>query len=194
MANSSFNCSCIAQIATSFNDQDLMLNARIMYGKTISYLRARLDSVASGQLDRNCLEDVVGAVHVLTACSWFNCLDTDSLEWVRHTQALLRILEVYGWGSLNPSTAHSFYMSWKYRAFLESLTQKRTLTFREPPRTIDTSNRPSCFLTDYAIEIPGLLWRSQKMYQQAHLKIIPRRKVLGLLTEMEKCIARLKQW
>ena len=171
-----------------------MLNARIMYGKTISYLRARLDSVASGRLDRHCLQDVVGAVHVLTACSWFNCLDTDSLEWVRHTQALLKILEVYGWGSLNPSTARSFYIGWKYRAFLESLTQKRVLTLKESPGTIDTSNRPTSFLTDYAIEIPGLLWRSQKMFQQSHLKILPRRKVLALLTEMEKCTAKLKQW
>jgi hypothetical protein len=85
-------------------------------------------------------------------------------------------------------------MGWKYRAFLESLTQKRTLLFKEPPKTIDTSNRPASFLTDYAIEIPGLLWRSQKMFQQAHLKAIHRSKVLGLLTQMEKCIAKLKQW
>ena len=165
-----------------------------MYGKTIGYLRVRLDSIASGRLDRNSLEDVVGAVHVLTACSWFNCLDTDSLEWVRHTQALLKILEVYGWNSLNPSTARSFYTAWKYRAFLESLTQKRILPFKEPPRAIQSSSRPVSFLTDYAIEIPGLLWRSQKMLEQAHLKTINRRKVLNLLTELEKCIAKLKQW
>ena len=171
-----------------------MLNARIMYGKTIGYLRLRLDMIASGRLDRNSLDDVVGAIHVLTACSWFNCLDTSSLEWVHHTQALLKILEVYGWESLNPSTARSFYTSWKYRAFLESLKQRRKLPFEEPPKPIDTSNRSISFLTDYAMEIPGLLWRSERMFHQAHLKATPRRKVLGLLTDMEACVSKLKQW
>lgn len=171
-----------------------MLNSRLLYGKTISYLRQRLDSAASGQLDATSLDDIVGAVHVLTACSWFNCLETDSLEWVRHTQALLKILEVYGWESLNPFTARSFYVAWKYRSFLEGLVHKRTIPFKELPRSVGTSAVPSSFLTDYALEVPGLLWRGEKIFQQANLKTVPRRIVLALLTEIEKAISKLKQW
>ena len=185
---------CITQIATSFNDQGLMLNARYMYGQTIKYLRMRLDSIASGHSDRTSLDDIVGAIHILTACSWFNCLETDSLEWICHTQALLKILEIYGWEALNPSTARSFYATWKSRAAQESLNQRRTLPFKELPKTIDTSSRSISFLTDYALEITGLLWRSEKIFQQGRLNTVPRRTILALLTEIEKGISRLKQW
>ena len=149
--------------------------------------------MTSGQLDRTALDDIVGAVHVLTACSWFNCLGTDSLEWVRHTQALLKILEVYGWESLNPSTARSFYVAWKYRAFLEGLVHKRPLPFKEPPKSVNAS-LPTSFLGDYALGIPGLLWRGEKIFQQANTKTVPRRIVMALLTEIEKSISKLKQW
>ena len=185
---------CITQIATSFNDQGLMLNGRAMYGQTIKYLRMRLDSIASGHPDRTALDDIVGAIHILTACSWFNCLETDSMEWIRHTQGLLKILEVYGWESLNPSTARSFYTTWKYRAAQEGLNQRRTLPFKELPTDIDTPSRPISFLANYALEITGTLWCSEKIFQQGRLKAVPRRTVLALLTEIEKGIARLKQW
>ena len=136
----------------------------------------------------------MGAVHVLTACSWFNCLNIDSLEWIGHTQALLNILETYGWESLKTSTARSFYSAWKHRAFLESLNQRRPLPFRKPTQNVDMSDRAICFLADYALELPGLLWRSERMFQKAHMKTTPRRTVLNLLTEVERGIGKLKEW
>lgn len=184
---------CISQIATTFNDQGLMLNARVMYGKTENYLHMRLEVIASGQPDRTALQDTVGAVHTLTACSWLNCLETNGTKWMRHTHALLKILEVDGWESLNPSTNRSFYYGWKHRAFFESLIGKKALPLREP-KSAKITSLPRALVMEHALEVPGIFWRSEKIHQQAHTKTIPRRIVTAVLTELEKSISKLKQW
>ena len=163
-----------------------------MYGKTIRYLRIKVQNISPYEPNQSQLEDIVGAIYALTPCAWFNCLETDSLEWMRHTQALLRILEVYGWESI-PSTARLFYYNLKYRSFFDSMSQRIAVSFREPPSSVLCSNSAS-FVMNYALDVPGLLWRSDQIFRASRSKTVHHCVVLRLLRDIGACIAKLKQW
>lgn len=171
-----------------------MLEARIMYGKTMRYLRMKVRDIGAGRPSQDQLEDITGAIHALTPCAWFNCMQADNLEWMSHTQALLKILEVYGWESINPSTVRSFYYNWKHRAFFDSLSQRVKVKFPEPPANMHIPCNSTAFLTDYALDVPGLLWRSDKLFRASQSGTVDRSSVLLLLMQIGACTARFKRW
>ena len=165
-----------------------------MYGKTLRYLRFKLRTFGSGQPNQGHLDDIIGAIHALTPCAWFNCMETDTMEWMQHTQALLKILEVYGWETINPSTVRSFYYNWKYRAVFDSLSQRIQVSFRTAPADTEFSCNSTSFLADYALEVPGLLSRSDRIFRASRSKTVGKHTVLRLLTDIETCIAKFKRW
>ncbi|KAK3701501.1 hypothetical protein LTR37_015475 [Vermiconidia calcicola] len=185
---------CIAQIATALNDAELMLVARSTYGKALRFLRMKIDSFQSERPDRSQLDDTIGAVHCLTACAWFDCIGADRLEWMRHTQALLRILENFGWKAINQDTVRTFYYNWKYRTFFDALSLRQKASFREPPSMPKDFYASTSFVTDYALEVPGLIWRSDRFFEAAKSKRIGPEIVLRLLTQLGLSTMKLKRW
>ena len=175
-----------------------MLDARAMYGKTLHYLRMKVRTLSSGPVNQAHLDDIIGGIHALTPCAWFKCMETDSLEWMRHTRAILKIPEAYGWDAINPATVRSFYYNWKYRAFFDSLSQRTQISFPSPSPSMDGLFNSSTFLTDYALGVPGLLCRSDQTFRASKSGTVSRCTVLRLLTEIEACVSKLKlcnlQW
>lgn len=92
---SAMDALCVAQIATTFGDAQLMVESRRMYRSTMQLLGARIRAVGESTTPRpDHLDDIIGAIHALTATSWFRCVGAGALDWTRHAQALLRVLKV----------------------------------------------------------------------------------------------------
>jgi hypothetical protein len=85
---------CIAQIATSFRDPQMMAESRRLYSQTMRMLGAKIRTIGESTPSPEHLDDVIGAIHALTACSWFSCVGVGALDWTKHAQALLRVLKV----------------------------------------------------------------------------------------------------
>lgn len=112
---------------------------------------------------------------------------------MRYPQATLKILEVYGWHTINLSTGRTFYYNWKYRAFFDALIRRTKISFTEPPDPF-TIDSPGCLLTEHAYDVPGLLWRSDKFVEAAKSNLVDPYMVIRLLTEIGASISRLKHW
>lgn len=85
---------CIAQLATSFGDNQLKKESKLMYSRAMRLLGMKIQSFGGAKPSPEQLDDVIGAIHALTASSWFRCVDAGGLDWTRHAQALLRVLNV----------------------------------------------------------------------------------------------------
>jgi len=85
---------CIAQVATSFGDEQLLVQSKLMYTQTMRLLALKIQSIGDAQPSPDQLDDIIGALHALTASSWFRCVGSGDLDWIRHAQALLRIVKV----------------------------------------------------------------------------------------------------
>ena len=144
--------------------------------------------------DPGLLDDVIGAIHALTPCAWFQCtVGNESLEWMGHTQAMLQIAASFG-SSIRASTRQVLEYNWTYRAFFNSLSKRVPVTFKGKWTHRSTFDLSSNFLTEYALDVPGLLWRCDKFLQLSRRKGIDKHIILRLLTEIGICIARLKHW
>lgn len=185
---------CIAQLATAFKDDQLMIQSRIMYGNALRYLSTKIRHVSPATPDPTQLDDIIGAIQALTPCAWFKCVEADHLDWMRHTRAMLNILEVYGWKAIRPSTRRAFYYNWKYRSFFDSITRRTKVSFTEPPSDSATVDLSSSFVSDYAFDVSGLLWRADRFLQISKSKSLQPYMVIRLLTELGVCIAKMKHW
>lgn len=85
---------CIAQVATSFRDSQLMAESKRLYSQTMRLLASKIRGIGESRPDPDQLDDIIGAVHALTASSWFECVGVGALDWTKHAQALLRVLKV----------------------------------------------------------------------------------------------------
>ena len=169
-----------------------MIRARVMYGEAIRELNMRIQTTRPNQ--PSSLDDVIGAIQALTPCAWFKCVEAKNLDWMQHTAAVLNILDVYGWQAISPSTRRAFYYNWKYRSFFDSLNKRTEVSFKEPPADPGTIDLSSSFLTDYAFDVSGLLWRSDRFLQARKSRKVNQYMVVRLLTELGRCVGRLKHW
>lgn len=94
MTTSAMDTLCVAQIATSFKDPQMMVESRRMYSQTMRMLGATIRAIGEATPPPEQLDDIIGAIHALTACSWFRCVGVGALDWTKHAQALLRVLKV----------------------------------------------------------------------------------------------------
>lgn len=72
----------------------MMAESRRMYGQTLRLQGVKIRLVAESKPSTEQLDDVIGAIHALTAGSWFRCVGAGALNWSRHAQALLGVLRV----------------------------------------------------------------------------------------------------
>lgn len=85
---------CVAQLATTFGDAQLMVESRRMYSHTMCLLGAKIRAIGDSTPEPDQLDDLIGAIHALQAGSWFRCVGVGALDWSQHAQALLRVLKV----------------------------------------------------------------------------------------------------
>ena len=185
---------CVAQLATAFQDHTLMMQTKIMYGKALRLLNMRLQRMRPDRPSQTQLDDVIGAIQAITPCAWFTCVEADSLDWKRHTGAVLNIIDVYGWKAISPPKRRAFYYNWKFRSFFNSLCTRTKFEFKEPPLDAGTMDLASSFLTDHAFDVSGLLWRCDKFLRAARSKSVESYMIIRILTELGICVARLKDW
>ena len=85
---------CVAQIATAFKDVQMMVESKRMYGRTMRRLGSKIRTIGESKAQPDQLDDIIGAIHALTAISWFQCVGVGALDWTKHAQALLKVLQV----------------------------------------------------------------------------------------------------
>ncbi len=157
-------------------------------------MRLKVDQISPAQPDIDMLDDIIGGLQALTACAWFNCLELPPLEWMRHPQAVLKVIELFGWESLKRSTINTFYYNWKYRAFFNALAENIQVSWKEPPSDLQLADPSESFLTEYAYSVPGLLWRAQRFVQASDSGDVSQYMVMRMLTELGVLVAKLKRW
>ena len=165
-----------------------------MYGDALACLNSRVGALDHQRPDPDLLDDVIGAIHALTPCAWFQCtVGNESLEWMGHTEAMLQIAASFG-SFIRASTRQVLEYNWTYRAFFNSLSKRVPVTFKGRWTRRGAFDLSSHFLTEYALDVPGLLWRCDKFLQASRRKGIDKYIISRLLTELGICIARLKHW
>ena len=185
---------CVAQLATTFQDEHLVATSRILYGQAIRRLNEKISLVSrQRQPQQSQLDEVVGAINALVPCAWFDCIGAGKSEWLRHSEGLNQIMDTYGRQMLSPGVRDQFYHHWERRVFTNRLFQRKTL-----PKTILRSRKgrhdnPD-FFKECAIPIPGLLDRTDSLLKMNAGKKQNVDAVLDLLTELGQCVAMIKRW
>lgn len=164
-----------------------------MYHDVCSYLNIIMKKLNPMQFSKTGLDDVIRTLHALTSCARFSCIQSQEFEWMQHTRTTLQIIDVFGWDAISLPTKQALFYNWKCRAFFEGLMRREKVIFTEP--TTPFMNEPDpAILNEHALEIPGLLWRSDQFLAASQSKNISSYVVIRLLTEMGLRISGLKQW
>ena len=122
---------CLAQLATSYNDESLAATSRILYGRAITLLNDRISSLATqGEylVSEEQLDNIVGAICGLIACAWFVCIGAAQYDCIKHLQGLNRVIELYGCApGLSRAVSDRFCAHWQRRALGDSFLPGRSL-------------------------------------------------------------------
>ena len=183
---------CIAQIATTFRDHNLMAVARTMYGKAIQLLSFKVGSICRMPLNHAHLEDVVGAIHTLIICAWFDCIGASPGVWVRHCQGLNNILRRYGCDSISSSFRRAVRNDWHVRILCISIGARRSVPVLNRAR--DKNKTGTSFLNDSALQVPRLLERTDMLILNAEAGTSSDADVIDLLTALGRSVLSIKQY
>ena len=184
--------SCLAQIATTFPKPELTLRTRQGYDRSLQLLRHQIRGLHPTNFNEDQLHDITGALYALTCISAFDCVQTDSKDWMQYTRGILQIAENFGPQSIHPPSALANHYGLRHIAFSEALIRRQPVKLMPVPASIPQGSPDS--LLSHATEVPGLLRQCDRAVEKSARDRLAPLAVLFLLTEIERCLSRLKQW
>jgi len=112
---------------------------------------------------------------------------------MQYTRGILQIAENFGTQSVHPPSALANHYGLRHLAFTEALIRRQPVKLKMPvPVSIPQESSDS--LLSHATEVPGLLRQCDRAVQKSARDHLAPLAVMFLLTEIERCLSRLKQW
>ena len=149
----------VSRLKSPLTSQDTQI-IRILRDSYLAKWRAR--DHGSEILQHGQLDEIVGAIQTLIPCARLDCVGTSKSDWVRHSQGLNKIVEIYSWDSVSPHVRERFYNHWERRAFWSTMAQRMRVPL-ETPRGLARIEDDGSFLKSSAFEVPArsrTTWRS----------------------------------
>lgn len=179
---------CVLQLGISFQDADLLLQYRTLYGRALWSIQRQLSTSTVAK------DSVLGAVSVVGLCEYINSKRHDDSAYMTHVEGLLAMFKARGARSIQAGPRRRFFLrTTVLMALRTGLVSRKALVF-EQPSWVAAAGEDFNLFTRNAMRASGALERCDTLLEAGDAPKKAIRLVIEILRLKAGLHAGLEDW